>query len=208
MMKTVRSVLQQVKNADNEYEVTLPYNTMDEVLESLESGKTLRQVNIEINDKQEGLLDDLGTIMYSLSGLIDDRLQLNQLYRENFKTNENINITTGVYTQGCVKSVENQGIDFRLRTPVTLNMKPSKFKLKHFINIKNSPVFSCEITFNALDAQPHWFSINNALTSGSFFEIPEFVKEDSKPYAMNIRIKANCNNNSSIEISDLMVLYI
>ena len=49
MMKTVRSVLQQVKNADNEYEVTLPYNTMDEVLESLESGKTLRQVNIEIN---------------------------------------------------------------------------------------------------------------------------------------------------------------
>ena len=138
MMKTVRSVLQQVKNADNEYEVTLPYNTMDEVLESLESGKTLRQVNIEINDKQEGLLDDLGTIMYSLSGLIDDRLQLNQIYRENFKTNENIDITTGVYTQGCVKSVENQGIDFRLRTPVTLNMKPSKFKLKHFINIKNS----------------------------------------------------------------------
>ena len=85
MMKTVRSVLQQVKNADNEYEVTLPYNTMDEVLESLESGKTLRQVNIEINDKQEGLLDDLGTIMYSLSGLIDDRLQLNQIYREKKK---------------------------------------------------------------------------------------------------------------------------
>ena len=37
----------------------------------------------------------------------------------------------------------------------------------------------CEITFNALDTQPYWFSANDAILSSGFFKIPEdFEKED------------------------------
>ena len=38
--------------------------------------------------------------------------------------------------------------------------------------------------------------------------IPEFKKQDEIPYALNFRIKCNCNPGSNITISDFMVVFI
>jgi hypothetical protein len=66
----------------------------------------------------------------------------------------------------------------------------------------------CEITFNGLDDIPFWFNANEAILNGSFFDIPEFDKQDEIPYALNFRIKCSCVSNSSIKISDFMVVFI
>lgn len=204
----VVSVLQHVKNEDNEYVVTLNYNTVDEVLESLESGKTLRQINTELKDTQEGLLDDLATVIHSLAGLLDNRLDLNQIYRENFKDLNNINLTAGQFEQGCIKCLSSQSIDFSLKNPKELRCEPKKFKLSHMIKFAGNPRVTVDITFNALDAEPLWFNANEAILNGSFFEIPDIAKDEGKPYAMNIRFHGICDNASTIEISDLMVLIV
>lgn len=207
-MEQVKSILQHVKDVNGEYFIQLSYNTLDEVLESLESGKTLRQINSEINDKQEGLLDDLATVVYNLAGLLDNRLELNHIYRENFKDESNLSITSGTFEQGSIKSANNESIDFQLKQPKELRLQPEKLKLSHMIKYTGNPNLSCQITFNALDTNPVWFDVNEALLSSSFFDIPKISKEEGKPYALNIRIQGLCDNSSTIEISDLMVLFI
>lgn len=207
-MEQVKSILQRVKDENGDYFIQLNYNTMDEVLDSLETGKTLRQINLEINDKQEGLLDDLATVLYSLAGLVDTKLELNHIYRENFKDESNINITNGTFEQGSIKANRGEQIDFQLNSPKELRMKPDKFKLNHMIKYLGNPNISCKITFNALDTTPEWFNANEALVSNSFFNIPMINKDEGKPYALNIRIHGLCDSSSSIEISDLMVMFI
>ncbi len=146
----VVSVLQRVKNENNEYVVTLNYNTVDEVLDSLESGKTLRQINTEIRDTQEGLLDDLATVIYNLAGLLDSKLELNQIYRENFRNLDNIKLTAGQFEQGSVKCLNGQSVHFSLINPKELRCEPKKFKLSHIIKFTGNPGITVDITFNAL----------------------------------------------------------
>lgn len=207
-MEQVTSVLQRVKDENGDYIITLNYNTMDEVLESLETGRTLRQVNAEINDKQEGLLDDLATVIYNLAGLIDTKINLNQIYRENFKDQKNLSITSGQFEQGCVKCLSGENLMFSLKQPKELKFKPEKFKLRHIIKYTGTLNLKVDITFNALDNNPTWFNANNAITTDKFFEISEFEKEEGKPYAMNIKFTGSCDFDSSLEISDVMVMTI
>ena len=196
-------------NSDN---VTGPFNEEKWQAVSFtalfKDGSTITQNNKIINTKQEGLADDLATIVSKLTGIIDDRLELNQLYRENFKTNENLNISIGTFNQGCIESIKNRGIDFQLKVPYEIALKPEKFKLKHLIEFVGLPSLNCTITFNALDSTPYWFNINDAVLDASFFEIPEFEKEEDVPYALNIRFKGTCNSTSSLKVSDLMVVFI
>lgn len=169
----------------------------------------LTQNNNMIQSKQEAMSDDIATILYELAGLVDNRLALNVLYRENFKTSDFIDITTGLHVPGCIHALPGSGLDFSIK-PVQLRIEPTKFKIKHFIEMSGAPTLGCNITFNALDENPYWFNANEALLSADFFEIPfdEFEKEDGKPYAIDLRVYGDCAVGSSLSISDLMVVFI
>lgn len=169
----------------------------------------LTQNSTYMQTKQESLADDLATLIYNLSGLLDRQLEFKNIYRENFRTNERLNINVGTYEPGCIQSGAGAGIDFKLLEPFELKIQPEKFKIKHMIELVGLPQLGCEITFNALDANPYWFNANDALLSSDFFVVPEdFEKEDNIPYAMNIRLYGLCNGSESIRISDLMVVVI
>ena len=170
----------------------------------------LTQNNTEIQTKQEALSDDLATLVQELAGLIDNRLNLKVLYRENFKDTEGIKILHGLHVPGSVQSISNIGLEFELKQPVQLSTEPKTFKLKHFIEIVGLPEIVCEITFNALDKNPYWFNANDAILSADFFEIPveEMQKEKDIPYAMNIRFRVECRDEMSFKISDLMVVFV
>ena len=164
------------------------------------------QNNTSIKNIQEGMADDLATLVYNLAGILDNKMEFNQIYRENFRNLDNINLINGNFEMGFVES--NNILEFQMNEPKEIQFKPIKVKLKHFIEIIGTVGIECDITFNALDNDPFWFNINDAIMDGSFFDIPEFEKEDNIQYAMNIRIKCNCEENSSIKISDLMVVFI
>jgi hypothetical protein len=169
----------------------------------------ITQNNAYMQTRQESLAEDLATLVFNLAGLLDNTMEFNNLYIDNFKTADNVNISVGVHEPGSISSVRNSGIDFTLLKPFELKVQPEKFKLKHIIELTGLPELGCEITFNALDARPFWFSANDAILSSGFFTIPEdFEKEDGVPYAMNIRIFGTCDNETSIKISDLMVVIV
>lgn len=169
----------------------------------------LTQNSVYMQTRQECLADDLATLIYNLAGLLDNSMEFNNIYRENFKTEERLNVNIGEHEPGSIMSVRGSGIDFRLLVPFELKVQPEKFKLKHMIELTGLPTLGCEITFNALDTQPYWFSANDAILSSGFFKIPEdFEKEDEVPYAMNIRIFGECEGDQVIKISDLMVVVI
>lgn len=169
----------------------------------------LTQNSVYMQTRQEYLADDLATLIYNLAGLLDKPMEFNNIYRENFRTNEGLNINIGEHEPGSIMSVKGSGIDFRLLSPFELKVQPEKFKLKHMIELTGLPTLGCEITFNAFDTQPYWFSANDAVLSSGFFKIPEdFEKEADIPYAMNIRIFGDCEGEQVIKISDLMVVII
>lgn len=170
----------------------------------------LTQFNKDIISKNEAMVDDISTIITELAGLMDNKISLKTLYRENFKTSEGLKIANGMFIPGCIKAVPGTGIEFELNEPIELSIKPSSFKIKHYIELLGLPTLGCSITFNALDAEPYWFSANDAILENGFFEIPisNFVKDEDVPYALNIRIFGNCDSDSDITISDLMVVFI
>lgn len=190
--------------------VTGPFNDEDwssiSFTDIFKDSSVIMQNNTTIINMQEGMADDLATLVYNLAGILDNKMEFNQIYRENFRNLDNINLINGNFEMGFVES--NNILEFQMNEPKEIQFKPIKVKLKHFIEIIGTVGIECNITFNALDNNPFWFNINDAIMDGSFFDIPEFEKEDNIQYAMNIRIKCNCEENSSIKISDLMVVFI
>lgn len=188
-----------------------PENTGEIVFtEMFKDSSILTQNNTVIHTKQEALSDDLATLVYELAGLIDNRLSLKVLYRENFRNVDHVKIVTGMHVPGCIQAVPGHGLEFELANPVQLSTEPKTFKIKHFIEMMGVPTLGCKITFNALDKKPYWFDANEALLSADFFEIPvdDFVKEKDVPYALNIRLYGDCASGSSLKISDLMVVFV
>ena len=167
----------------------------------------LTQSSAVIRNIQEGMADDLATLVYNLAGLLDNDMDFNQIFRENFKNDDNLNITNGIYDIGYLVSDED-GLDFTLFEAKGMSIQPKKFKLKHYMEIVGTVGIECELTFNGLDNEPFWFNANEAIINGSFFEIPEFDKQEEIPYALNFRIKCSCDSSSSIKISDFMVVFI
>lgn len=192
--------------------VTGPYNpnnTGDVVFTELfKDSSVITQNNTVIQTKQEALSDDIATLVYELAGLVDHRLALKVLYRDNFRNIENVNINKGLHVPGSIQAVPGHGLDFKLKNPVELTTEPKTYKLKHITEIGGTPTFGCKITFNALDTNPVWFDANEALLSADFFEIPEFEKEKDVPYALDIQLYGDCPNGSSLKLSDLMVVFI
>lgn len=188
------------------------FENMEEVVftEMFKENSVIMQGSMEIHNKQEALSDDLATLVYELAGLIDNRLALKVLYRENFRNSDHLNITTGLHIPGSIQAIPKTGLDFKLSEPAQLAINPVKFKLKHLIEISGAPTLGCKITFNALDKKPYWFDASEALLSADFFEIPVDLmqKEEDVPYAMNIQIYGDCPDQASIKISDLMVVFI
>lgn len=165
----------------------------------------INQVSGSFADKQEAIADDVATLVYNLAGLVDAN-KFNLIFRENFKNQDNISIINGEFDAGSIKSDSSDKLEFTLANPYEISLVDLvKFKLKHYITISGVVNLEGQMTFNALDSNPFWFNINEAILDGSFFEIPEFTKEENIPYALNIRIKGS---GGSVSISDLMVVFI
>lgn len=194
--------------------VTGPFdkNNFEEIIitDLFKDSSILTQHNADLVSKHEAIADDISSLIVELAGLIDNNIALKTLYRENFKSPDRMNIKNGIFTPGCLKSIPGKDLEFELKEPYVLSIKPSAFKLKHFIEILGLPTLGCSLTFNALDENPYWFNANDAILQSDFFEIPvsNFVKDETKPYALNIKIFGSCDDQSSISISDLMVVFI
>ena len=168
----------------------------------------ITQNSSALQSTQEALSDDIATLLYELAGMLDHRMVLKVLFRENFRNLDHINLVTGLHVPGAVKALPGYGLDIRLSEPVQITTQPKKYKIKHIIEMLGVPTLGCSITFNALDSQPYWFNANDAILSADFFEIPEFVKEEGKPYALDIKLFGDCPTGSALEISDFMVVFI
>jgi len=170
----------------------------------------ITQNNTEIHNTHEALCDDMATLVYELAGMLDRRLVMKTVYRENFMNADHLSITNGLHIPGSIRAVPGMGLDFKLDAPIELSIHPRSFKLKHLTEIIGVPTMGCYLTFNALDSNPYWFKANDALLSEGFFKIPndKFLKEDDIPYALDVRIFGDCPNGSSIKLSELMVVFI
>lgn len=211
-VQKIISALERVKDANGDYVLILPVNTVEEVFISLETGvrlsDVLKNIVVKVDDARLSTIEDLSNTINKLSGLIDDKLMLNHIYRDNFKTNDNLLITSGTYSSGSIKIAQGQSMDFKLKNPITLPFTPTDFKVSQISKYLGSPSISCLITFNALDSNPQWYDCTDVLTTGSFAKVPEIPnKEEDKAYAINVRIRCTCNGSSTFEIMDLSVLY-
>lgn len=214
MPQQIISALQRVREDRNgEYTLVLPINTVEDVFVSLKSGvrlSTLLQDIIEdVDDTKLTLVEDMSTVINSLAGLIDSRLPLNHLYRENLKTSDHVSITEGVFTQGSIKAVQDRKVDFKLKKSIELSYLPDKFKVTQMSKYVGSPQVTYLITFNANDTNPSWYDCTASVASGLFTNIPNIEnKEPDKPYAIDFRVKATCNSSSTYEIMEFSILHV
>lgn len=213
MAQLIISALERVKDEDGNYVLILPVNTIEEVFINLETGERLSDVlnNLitKVDDARLSTIEDLSSTINKMSGLIDDRLTLNHIYRDNFKTNDNLNISSGNYSSGSIKISQGQSMDFKLKNPIKLNFTPTEFKVTQISKYLGAPNISCLITFNALDSTPQWYDCTDVLTTGLFAKVPSIPnKEADKKYAINVRIRCTCDSSSTFEIMDLSILYV
>lgn len=214
MPQQIISALQRVREDRNgEYTLVLPINTVEDVFVSLKSGvrlsALLQDIIEDVDDTKLTLVEDMSTVINNLAGLIDSRLPLNHLYRENLKTSEHVSITEGTFTQGSIKATQDEKVDFKLKSPIELNYLPEKFKLTQMSKYVGNPEITYLITFNANDTKPAWYDCTASVASGLFTNVPKIEnKEPNKPYAINLRVKAACDSSSTYEIMEFSILHV
>lgn len=213
MSQKIISALTRVKDDNDEYVLILPINTIEDVMVDLNSGETLAElidgIIKDTDDTRLTVIEDLSSVVNTLAGLIDVKLPLNHIYRENFKNTSNILKTAGTFFEGGVKALQNKNIDFKFINPIDLKSKPDKFKITHISKYIGSPAITCLITFNAKDTRPSWFDCKDVFSSGLFAEVPEIPnKEANKPYSLNIHFRCSCNSSSTFEMNDLSILHV
>lgn len=206
------SAINRVKDKDGNYVVILPVNTIEEVFVDLNTGVTLSQIldNVveQVNDARLTTVEDLASVINMLSGLIDNRIELNHIYRDNFKDDYNLDISKGKFTSGGIKIIQGEELDFKLKNPIKLKFLPTEFKVTQMCKYIGGPGITCLITFNALDTKPTWYDCTDVLTTGLFAKVPEIAnKEADKDYAINVRFICSCDGASTYEIMDMSVLY-
>ena len=86
----------------------------------------ITQNNAVIKTVQEGMADDLATLVYNLAGLLDNDMEFNQIFRENFKNIDNINLINGQHNIGSLES-KNNILEFQLNEAKAIDSIPSKF---------------------------------------------------------------------------------
>lgn len=199
------AVLQRTKQADGSYIISLPINTTDEVITNLQSGETLTDRLIELNARSMGLLQDLSTIILYLSPVLTEDLNLNHIYRENFKTDDRLLISSGTFEPGSISGNE---IDYQLKRGILSSKKPILVSIKDIksseLNTDNVNVY---ITANYEDTNPLWIECTEEYLLGTDVTIPiAYEKEEGKPWSVNIRFQIV--NNESVSISDLVIAHI
>ena len=76
MAQQIISVLERVKDANGNYVLILPVNTVEEVFISLETGErlsdVLNKIITKVDDARLSTIEDLSSTINKMSGLIDD----------------------------------------------------------------------------------------------------------------------------------------
>lgn len=199
------AVLQRTKQEDGSYIISLPVNTSDEVLTNLQSGETLTDRLIELNNRSMGLLQDLSTIILCLSPVLTEDLSLNHIYRENFKTTNKLSITDGNFEPGSISGTE---IQYSLKHGIKTFKKPVLVSIKDIKSLElNEENVNVYLTVNHDDTNPLWIECTEEYLSGNDITVPlDCEKEQGKPWSINVRF--HINNNESVSISDLVIAHI
>ena len=200
------AVLQRTKQEDGSYIISLPVNTSDEVLTNLQSGETLTDRLIELNNRSMGLLQDLSTIVLCLSPVLTEDLNLNHIYRENFKTDKNLVVTNGTFEPG---SISGNQVGYHLKQGIRTYKKPILVSVKDIKtpNLVSTNNVSVQVTANFEDEQPLWIDCTEEYLAGMDVNIPiDYVKEEGKPWSINF--KFNMKSEETIIISDLIISHI
>ena len=199
------SILQRTKQPNGEYIITLPINTSDEVLVNIQTGETLTDRLIQINNYTMGIIEDLSSVILKISAVLNDDLQLNYMYRDSFKTDEKLLITSGDFVSG---SLSGNTIEYELQKAIISSRKPVMISIK---DIKSKDVESDEVqvllTVNADDDEPYWIDCTEQYLNNQAITVPNIIdKDNKKPWSINVKFIFNCIE--SISISDLIISHI
>lgn len=199
------SILQRTKQPNGEYIITLPINTSDEVLVNIQTGETLTDRLIQINNYTMGIIEDLSSVILKVSAVLNDDLQLNYMYRDSFKSDEKLLITTGDFVPG---SLSGDIIEYQLQKSIISGRKPVMISIK---DIKTKDVKPEEVqvlvTVNANDDEPSWLDCTEQYLNNQAITVPNVIdKDNKKPWAINVKFIFNCME--PISISDLIISHI
>lgn len=201
------AVLQRTKQDDGSYIISLPINTSDEVITNLQSGETLTDRLINLNNRSMGILQDMSTLVLRLSHILGSDLTLNNIYREDFATDNHIILQEGVFAPGSISN-NGSGISFQLKEGIVTPIKPILVTIqdiKTIIASEDNVVVT--ITANALDSEPTWFDCTENYVSGRDITIPiDYNKEPEVPWCINVKFQFIYEGELSI--SDLVIAHI
>lgn len=201
------ATLQRTKQKDGNYIITLPINTSDEVITNFQTGETLTDRLIHLNNRSMGILQDLSTLVLRLSHILGSDLTLNNIYREDFATDENILVQEGVFNPGSISN-NGSGITFQLKRGIVSSLKPILVTIKDIKSIiATLDNVVVTMTVNALDTDPLWFDCTEQYINGTDITIPiEYQKEADTPWCINVKFQFI--DEGEMSISDLVIAHI
>lgn len=200
------SVLQRTKQADGSYIITLPINTSDEVYTNIDEGEVLSDRLLSIKNTESSMLDDMATLLLKMSPLVTGNLNLNHIFKDDFKTVNNISVTTGNHEPGALSG---ERIVYQLANGIKRDTRPRKITIK---DIKNREVVEGEVSVyvsvNFEDINVYWIDCTQEYLQQKAINIPYLDgKEADKPWNINVKFTFNCPDNA-VTISDLVIAHV
>lgn len=200
------SVLQRTKQDDGSYIITLPVNTSEEVYTDVNTGEILSDRLIDIKNTESTLLDDMTELLLKLSPMVSGSLQLNHIYKEDFRSMDNIELLSGEFAPG---SIQGERLSFQLKNGIHRTTQPKKIKVKDVKNIEaNASNVSVYITVNFEDINVYWMDCTEAYLNKQDIDIPYLEeKEDNRPWSVNVKFVFK-SNTIPVSVSDLIIAHI
>lgn len=200
------SVLQHTKQNDGSYIVTLPINTSEEVFTDMDTGEVLADRLQTIINTESGILNDMVTMLLKISPLVTGKLELNHIYKDDFKTSDNLNITLGNYESG---TLSGERITYQLASGINRTTSPRQITIQ---DIKSRELqegeVSVYVSVNFGDLNVYWIDCTREYLSKKAINIPYLEdKEKGKPWCINVKFVFNCEDNP-VSISDLVIAHI
>lgn len=200
------SVVQRTKQEDGSYIITLPVNTSEEVYTDMNTGENLYdRLNI-IKDTESTLLEDMANLLLKISPLVTGKLELNHIYKDDFKTIDNINKLSGEFEQG---SIHGARLSYQLKKGIQRETQPKKITIKDVKNREvNSSEVSVYVTVNFEDLNVYWMDCTDAYINKEAIDIPYLGEKDKgKPWSINVKFVFKCDEDP-VSVSDLIIAHI
>jgi len=161
-----------------------------------------------VNTNQDGIIDDLLTLVMNMPAYITKPFKMNHIYTINMDSLDSIDLISGVFIPGKLMISASPSLTF-IMNPVVTYDKRKRIKVidRKIVTDPLNLSYEIQVCNNALDEVPTWETMSTEYSYGLFYGFTNNIKTTSN-WAIGVKIIiTKLQPSAEVEFTDLYVAH-